>query len=101
MTTAPAHLAAPPSVPVKVSVIVPCYRQAHYLGGCVLSVLCQGRNDVEVVVVDDGSPDDAATVAASFGPPVRVVRQRNRGLPAARNAGVAAAAGAILMFLDA
>ncbi|MDB5297613.1 MAG: kfoC [Phycisphaerales bacterium] len=90
-----------PAARLQVSVIVPCYKQAHFLHACVRSVLDQGRDDVEVVIVDDGSPDDTAVLAAGFGPPVKLVRQPNCGLPAARNAGVRAATGSLLMFLDA
>ena len=70
----------------RVSVIIPCYRQAHYLGEAIESVLAQTHPEVEIVVVDDGSPDHTAEVAAAY-PGVRCVRQRNQGLSAARNSG--------------
>src|SRR5262249_38270783 len=55
---------------------------------------------LEIVVVDDGSTDDSAFLAESLGPPVRLVRQPHRGLAAAHNRGLAAAAGELIAFLD-
>jgi glycosyltransferase involved in cell wall biosynthesis len=83
-----------------VSVIVPCYGQAPYLEEAIASVLAQTYTQVEVVVVDDGSPDNAARVAARF-PGVRCVRQPNQGLAGARNAGIRESEGELLVFLDA
>jgi len=85
----------------RVSVIIPCYNYAHYLAEAIDSALAQSHSDVEIVVLDDGSTDDTAAVAARYGASVRYVRQDNRGLPAARNAGVAASTGPLLAFLDA
>ena len=83
-----------------VSVIVPCYEQAPYLEEAIESVLAQTYAQVEVVVVDDGSPDNAARVAARF-PGVRLVRQPNQGLAGARNTGIRESEGELLVFLDA
>ncbi len=89
------------SAPVPaVSVVIPCYNHARFLGEAIESVLDQTRRDVEVVVVDDGSTDDTAAVAASH-PGVVYVRQQNRGLAAARNTGIRASRGEHLVFLDA
>ena len=82
-----------------VSVVIPCYKQAHFLGEAIESVLAQTYRNVEVVVVDDGSPDDTSEVAARYSG-VRCVRQENQGLPAARNAGFRESKGAYLVFLD-
>lgn len=84
-----------------VSVIVPCYRQGHLLGRTIDSALGQTLDEVEVIVIDDGSDDETGTVAASFGDRIRYLRQSNQGLAAARNAGIAAARGRYLLFLDA
>jgi glycosyltransferase involved in cell wall biosynthesis len=84
-----------------VSVIIPCYRQGHLLPEALESVLAQTYPAVEAVVVNDGSPDDTDEVVHRYLPRVRYVRQQNRGLPAARNAGIRASSGQYLLFLDA
>src|SRR5215213_4245219 len=83
-----------------VSVVIPCYNQAHFLGEAVESVLAQSYPRFEVVVVDDGSTDDTAEVAARY-PKVRCVRQQNQGLAAARNTGLRHSEGEYVVFLDA
>jgi glycosyltransferase involved in cell wall biosynthesis len=83
-----------------VSVIIPCYRQAHYLAEAIESVLAQTYPHLEIVVVDDGSPDNAAEIAARY-PGVRCVWQPNRGVSEARNLGIRNSNGSFLIFLDA
>ena len=83
-----------------VSVVIPCFNQARFLGAAIASALAQTHTPVEVVVVDDGSTDDTAAVTARF-PGVRYVRQENAGLSAARNTGLGKSRGAYLAFLDA
>lgn len=83
-----------------VSIIIPCYRQAHWLATAVDSALAQLYTSVEVVVVNDGSDDDTHDVALAFGNRIRYICQPNRGLAAARNAGVRASSGELLLFLD-
>lgn len=87
--------------PPLVSVVIPCYRQGHLLAAAVGAVLAQTHPAVEVVVVNDGSDDDTDAVARGFGGRIRYVAQANGGLAAARNAGIRAAAGDWLLFLDA
>ncbi|MFQ4139750.1 glycosyltransferase [Nodosilinea sp. PGN35] len=82
-----------------VSVIIPCYRQAHYLGDAIESILAQSYSNYEIIVVDDGSPDNTAEVAAQY--PVRYIRQENQGLSGARNTGIRESKGKCLVFLDA
>lgn len=82
-----------------VSVIIPCYNQAHFLGEAIDSVMRQTYAHCELLVVDDGSSDDTAGVAARAG--VRLLRQRNQGLSAARNVGIRHSRGDYLVFLDA
>src|SRR4051812_16000050 len=83
-----------------VTVVIPCYNQARFLGEAIESVLRQTHRAREVVVVDDGSTDGTAAVAARY-PDVQLIRQPNRGLAAARNRGLAESRGAYLVFLDA
>jgi glycosyltransferase involved in cell wall biosynthesis len=84
-----------------ISVITPCYNGAKYLRETIESVLAQTYPPLEMIVVDDGSTDDSAAIAESFGPPVRVIRQTNQGESTARNRGIAEARGDYLHFLDA
>jgi glycosyltransferase involved in cell wall biosynthesis len=87
----------------KVSVVVPCYNQARFLGDAIQSVLSQGYTDFEIIVVDDGSKDGTEEVASGYAREnsrVRFIRQENRGLAAARNRGLADAHGEYVVFLD-
>ena len=86
--------------PSLVSIIIPCYNQAHFLSESIESALAQTYPRVEVVVVDDGSADNPAEVIARY-PAVQCVRQNNRGLAGARNAGFRATKGEYVLFLDA
>lgn len=88
-----------PSAPT-VSVVIPCYRHAHVLADALTSVREQGSVVHEVIVVDDGSPDDVSTVVARF-PGVQLVQQANSGPAAARNAGLQRTTGEFVAFLDA
>jgi len=87
-------------MPQLISVVIPCYRQAHFLAQAVESVLAQVYPQYEIIVIDDGSPDDVATVLQRY-PTVRSYRQENLGLAAARNRGLTLASGEYLVFLDA
>jgi len=86
--------------PDRVSVVIPCYNQAHFLGDALGSLAAQSVNACEVIVVDDGSTDNTAEVASRF-PGVQTLVQRNAGLAAARNAGLRHATGDYVVFLDA
>lgn len=85
-----------------VSAIVPCYGGAEWIEECVRSVLDQTYDDLEVVVIDDASPDDAADVVAGIDDDrVRLLRHdENQGIAAARNTGIEAADGDYVGFLD-
>lgn len=83
-----------------VSVIIPAYNSGAYLRLTIESVLEQTHRPIEILIVDDGSTDDTPRTAQSFGPPVRLLRQAHAGHPAARNAGIRAAAGEYIAFLD-
>jgi hypothetical protein len=84
-----------------VSVIIPAFNAAGTIDDALSSVVGQTYPNVEVFVVDDGSADATADVAARWGTKVTVVRQSNRGPGAARNAGLARANGSLVAFLDA
>jgi glycosyltransferase involved in cell wall biosynthesis len=82
------------------SVVIPVRDGAARIADAIESVLEHADGLLEVIVVDDGSQDPTAEVAAAFGPPVRVIRTPPRGVGAARNTGFAAAAGALIGFVD-
>jgi SAM-dependent methyltransferase len=86
--------------PPLVSIVVVCYNQAHYLAEAIDSAIAQRYPSVEILVIDDGSTDDTAKVAAGYAA-VRYVHQRNRGLAAARNTGLRMSSGQYIVFLDA
>ncbi len=85
----------------SVSVIVPAYNAGLFLADALHSVLMQDRVPNEIIVVNDGSTDDTEDVLIEFGAKVICVSQTNQGIGAARNAGLGAAHGDIIAFLDA
>ena len=84
-----------------VSVVIPAYQAARYLGDAIESVLGQDVPPAELRVVDDGSTDGTAAVAAGFGAFVTLIRQDHAGEAAARNTGLRSAASEWVAFLDA
>jgi glycosyltransferase involved in cell wall biosynthesis len=83
-----------------VSVIIPTFNRRGLVQQAIDSVLAQDFDDCELIVVDDGSTDDTAEALAVYGPRIRVLRQPNRGVSAARNAGIRAAAAPLIALLD-
>lgn len=86
-----------------ISVIVPVYRVEKYLERCVKSILSQTYKNLEVILVDDGSPDQCPAICdacAEKDARVKVIHQENKGLSGARNAGIDAASGEYLAFVD-
>lgn len=85
----------------KVSIIVPTYNRAKVLPRAIESVLAQSYTDFELIVVDDGSTDATPQVLSAFDDQrLRIIRQANAGLSAARNRGVSESVGEYLAFLD-
>lgn len=92
-------------MPVRVSIIIPCYNHSGYVREAVDSVLAQSCRDFEIVLVDDGSTDGTEKVfteiKAANPDRVAIVRQENKGLSLARQAGLECASGEFVVFLDA
>jgi len=86
----------------KVSVIIPVYNAEKYIAATVQSVLSQTYKNFEIIIVDDGTPDNSVKVCQQFNDSrIKIIHQRNRGLPGARNTGIRHAQGDYLAFLDA
>ena len=87
-----------------VSIIVPVYNARRYLHRCVASILEQSLQDIQLILVDDGSADGSGTLCDEFAAKdsrVTVLHQKNAGVSAARNAGLAVAKGEFVGFVDA
>jgi glycosyltransferase involved in cell wall biosynthesis len=83
-----------------VSVVLPTFNRAWIVREAIDSVLGQTYKDFELIVVDDGSTDETESVLAEYGGQIRVIRQENRGVSAARNAGIVNASGKLIALLD-
>ena len=86
-----------------ISVIIPCYNQGQYLAESIGSALASDYQELEIIVVDDGStdPETIALLDQLAYSKTRLIRQENRGLAAARNWGIAEAQGTYILPLDA
>lgn len=83
-----------------VSLVITCYNHADYLAQAISSCLEQTYVPLEVIVINDGSTDDSASVAARFGDAIHYVEQPNGGVGAARNMGIRTARGEYVALLD-
>ncbi len=84
----------------EVSVIIPTYNRAEFVGAAIASVLAQSYTGYEILVIDDGSTDNTPQVLARFGDKIRIIRQPNGGVARARNTGIRHARGKFICFLD-
>ena len=87
----------------KVSIIVPVYKVEKYLNRCVDSILAQTFTDFECILVDDGSPDGCPAICDEYAKKdnrIKVIHQENKGVSAARNAGLDMAKGEYILFVD-
>jgi glycosyltransferase involved in cell wall biosynthesis len=104
MTTLSEHAAMNAEQPPLISVIIPAYNYAHLLPRALDSVLAQWADDIELLVINDGSTDNTAEVLADYAqryPQVQVISQANAGAAAARNHGIRLAHGRYALLLDA
>ena len=84
-----------------ISIVIPAYNAAPFLAGTLASVFAQDHRPIEVILVDDGSSDETLALAKAWQPALRIHHQANAGPSAARNRGIAMAAGDYLAFIDA
>jgi glycosyltransferase involved in cell wall biosynthesis len=85
----------------RVSVIIPAFNASRFISQAIESVLDQTFTDRELIVVDDGSTDDTASLVMKYGEKLRYIYQKNQGLSSARNTGIVKAEGEYIGFLDA
>lgn len=86
-----------------VSIIVPIYNVEQYIPKCIESILAQTYRDFELILVDDGSPDNCGKICDEYAKQdsrVHVIHQENKGVSAARNAGISLAKGEYIMLVD-
>ncbi len=86
--------------PVRVSIVIPAYNCASTVAATIESCLQQTYKNAEIIVVNDGSTDNTATVLQSFGSKIQVINKCNGGLASARNAGVRVAVGEFIAWMD-
>ena len=87
----------------KVSVIVPVYNVEKYLHKCLDSIINQTYRNLEIILVDDGSPDNCGAICDEYAQKdsrIKVIHQKNGGLSAARNTGLDCAVGEYISFVD-
>ena len=86
-----------------ISVIVPVYKTEKFLSDCIKSILNQTYHDLEVILVNDGSPDSSGQICEEYAKKdsrIKVIHQENAGVASARNTGLNLAAGEYITFVD-
>ncbi|MDO6687744.1 MULTISPECIES: glycosyltransferase family 2 protein [unclassified Agarivorans] len=83
-----------------VSIIIPAYNSAAFIGKAIDSILGQSFSDYQIIVVDDGSKDNTVEVLQAYGETITIISQANGGASRARNTGIQAATGEFVAFLD-
>lgn len=87
----------------KISIIIPVYQVQEYLPKCIESVLRQTYRNLEIILVDDGSPDQCGTICDSYAKKdarICVIHKKNEGVALARNTGMEHATGQYISFID-
>ena len=87
----------------KISIVVPVYNVQKYIRDCLESLVNQTFSDIEIIIVDDGSPDESYKVYGEFASKdsrIRIIKKENAGVSEARNTGISVANGEFLMFVD-
>lgn len=82
----------------EISVIIPAFNAANFISQCLECILMQTFKDLEIIVVNDGSTDETEAIVSQY--PVKIINQKNKGVSAARNAGIAVANGRYIHFMD-
>lgn len=86
-----------------ISIIIPVYKVEKYIKKCIDSIICQSYRNLEIILIDDGSPDESGKICdqyATIDNRIKVIHQKNGGLSAARNAGIKVAKGKYIAFVD-
>lgn len=89
---------------MKISVIVPIYNVEKYLHRCIDSIIAQTYSDIEIILVNDGSPDNSPAICEEYAKTdarIKVIHQKNKGLSGARNTGIKESTGDYIYFIDA
>ena len=88
---------------MKVSIIIPIYNSENYLEKCIGSVISQTYDDIEIILVNDGSTDNSGNICLAYESKdtrIKLINQKNAGVSAARNAGLDIASGDLITFID-
>lgn len=88
----------------KISVVIPVYNVERYIEQCLSNIIHQTYKNLEIIIVDDGSPDDSSIIYkryASYDDRIKIIKQKNQGLSCARNTGLKNATGDYIHFIDA